>query len=111
MLVANVPFVLKSFINLLLPFFDPVTRSKLKFDVQVVEDGHFTADQLLQNDGWGGSRDFQWDFHRYWPHLLGMCEELNKRRVGEWKALGGHVGASEWDIKVGTGAQGSTGSI
>jgi hypothetical protein len=98
-LVANVPFLVNAFFKIIFPFIDPITREKIKFNPHLIEDGIFVKDQATVD--WGGEIDFQWDHTKYWPELISLCNDLRAKQKERWKALGGKVGLSEWDIKGG----------
>lgn len=99
-LIINVPMLVNAFFKLIMPFVDPITRNKIKFNPRVVEDGYFTADQLMAY-GWGGSREFEYCHEKYWPELVRMSDERRAHIKTRWRELGGRVGTSEWDMKTG----------
>lgn len=84
-----------------MPFVDPVTREKIKFNPDVIKDGFVLPEQLMTVSGWGGSQEFEYVHEKYWPALVELCETERKARMDRWKALGGKVGLSEWEIKGG----------
>lgn len=98
-LILNVPFLIQAFFKMIGPFIDPVTRNKMKFNPKPVEDGLFKADELVQESGWGGSRNFVWDHEKYWPQLVHMCAEIRAKQIARWRKLGARVGCEEWDYK------------
>ncbi|TFY75993.1 hypothetical protein EWM64_g8022 [Hericium alpestre] len=100
-LILNVPFLVNAFFKLITPFIDPVTRTKMKFNPNPVEDGLFDAEQLMKEGGWGGAREFEWEHEQYWPRLLKTCATLREQHLERWRAQGGRLGLSEWDYKVG----------
>jgi hypothetical protein len=79
-----------------------VTRTKTATNPRVVEDGLFSADQVMPS--WGGTRELDFQHARYWPTLLKICEERERRWQARWRELGARVGVSEWDYKTGSGA-------
>ena len=99
-LVINVPFLIQAFFKMIGPFIDPVTRSKLKFNPNPIQDGMFTADELFKEGGWGGSREFVWDHEKYWPAFVRMCEEIAEGQMARWRELGARVGCDEKDYKM-----------
>jgi hypothetical protein len=99
-LIINVPFIVNAFFKLIMPFVDPVTRVKVRFNPDVVGEGLFTKDNLM-TQWWGGDRDFEWDHDQYWPALVKMCSERRKEQMERWKKLGAKIGLDEWDIKGG----------
>jgi hypothetical protein len=99
-LIINVPFLIHAFFKMISPFMDPVTRNKLKFNPNPVQDGMFTADELFKEGGWGGSRDFVWDHEKYWPAFVRMCDEIVEGQMARWRKLGSRVGCDEKDYKL-----------
>jgi hypothetical protein len=98
-LIINVPFLIHAFFKMISPFMDPVTRNKLKFNPNPVQDGMFAADELFKEGGWGGSRDFVWDHEKYWPAFVRMCDEFGEEHMARWRKLGARVGCDEKDYK------------
>ncbi|KII85022.1 hypothetical protein PLICRDRAFT_31859 [Plicaturopsis crispa FD-325 SS-3] len=96
-LIINVPFLVNAFLKLIMPFVDPITRMKIKFNPDVVKDGFFAADNVMES--WGGTCNFQYEHEQYWPALVAMCAERKKANMERWRALGGTVGLKEWDYK------------
>ncbi|KAK7033184.1 CRAL-TRIO domain-containing protein C23B6.04c [Favolaschia claudopus] len=97
-LILNVPWLLNTFFKLITPFIDPVTRNKMKFNPQVIEDGIFTPDMVMKQ-WWGGSCDFEYEHDKYWPALVAMCSERTKIWTETWQELGGKVGIKESEYK------------
>lgn len=88
------------FFKVIMPFVDPVTRAKVKFNPRVIDEGTFESSQIMR-EWWGGERDFEYDHARYWPALVRMTQERRERMMQRWKELGGKVGTSEWEMKTG----------
>lgn len=99
-MIINVPFLVNAFFKLIMPFVDPITRAKVKFNPSIFDDGHMTPDMVMK-EWWGGEREFIWDHAKYWPALVSMCEERRTKQFERWRALGGKVGESELAIKGG----------
>ncbi|KAL5525775.1 hypothetical protein ACEPAG_7112 [Sanghuangporus baumii] len=99
-LIINVPMLVNAFFKLIMPFVDPVTRHKVKFNPRIIEDGFFTRDQIMKQ-WWGGDCDFEYVHEKYWPVLVHMCDERRAKQMKRWKELGAKVGISEWDMKTG----------
>ena len=57
--LLNMPWIVRTFINLIWPFVDPVTKQKVKFGTNIVQDGEVDASQLLQKCGGGLMVGFQ----------------------------------------------------
>jgi hypothetical protein len=99
-LIINVPFLINAFFKLIMPFVDPVTREKVRFNPDVIGEGLFDKDNLM-TQWWGGNREFEWDHEKYWPVLVKMCDERRARQKERWTKLGAKIGLDEWDIKAG----------
>jgi len=84
-----------------MPFVDPVTREKIKFNPDLIKEGLVLPEQLMTASGWGGSQEFEYVHEKYWPALIELCETERRARMDRWRALGGVAGLSEWDIKGG----------
>ncbi|KAG8950290.1 hypothetical protein FRC03_012917 [Tulasnella sp. 419] len=96
-LILNVPFVVNMALKAIMPFVDPVTRDKIRFNPSAVKDQLFTPNQITKT--WGGDIEFPYDHELYWKSLNDMCEARQKAKMEKWKELGGTVGLSEWDIQ------------
>jgi len=96
-LIINVPFLVTMFLNLIMPFVDPVTREKIKINPKVVEQGIIDADQVIKE--WGGSVDFEYKHEEYWPQLIQTTKSRRGKWLDRWRSLGAKVGMSEWDYK------------
>ncbi|EDR09805.1 uncharacterized protein LACBIDRAFT_152940, partial [Laccaria bicolor S238N-H82] len=94
-LVINVPFLVNAFFKIIMPFVDPITREKVKFNPDIIKDGLFVKDMVM-SEWWGGDRDFEYVHEKYWNELVGMCEERTGRWRTRWEELGAKVGISEW---------------
>ncbi|KAJ6576581.1 CRAL-TRIO domain-containing protein [Mycena vulgaris] len=77
-LILNVPFLLNAFFKLITPFIDPVTRSKMKFNPQVIQDGIFSP-EMVMSQWWGGGYNFEYEHDKYWPALIALCTERTER--------------------------------
>ncbi|KAF7336683.1 CRAL-TRIO domain-containing protein C23B6.04c [Mycena venus] len=100
-LILNVPWLLNTFFKLITPFVDPVTRNKMKFNPQVIQDGIF-APEMVMTQWWGGACNFEYEHDKYWPALIALCDERTKAWTAAWQKLGGKVGIKELDYKRGT---------
>jgi hypothetical protein len=87
-----------------MPLVDPITREKVKFNPNVLDDGLVDADMLMSTSSWGGNVDFEYEHEKYWPALMELCKSRREEQMARWKALGAKVGIDEWSIKGGTPA-------
>ena len=99
-LIINVPYIVNAFFKLIMPFVDPVTREKVKFNPHIYEDGIFERDQVMEK-WWGGECEFEYEHERYWPVLVRMCDERREHMRKRWEELGRKIGTSEWEMKSG----------
>jgi hypothetical protein len=97
-LVINVPFLVNAFFKLILPFVDPATRLKIRFNPDVIQEGIFKPDMIMKQ-WWDGDQDFVYEHDKYWSVLVEMCEARKKAQLERWRTLGGKVGLKEWDYK------------
>ncbi|OBZ72137.1 CRAL-TRIO domain-containing protein C23B6.04c, partial [Grifola frondosa] len=102
--VINLPFLVNAFFRLIMPFIDPMTRPKLRFNPSCIAEGLFTPDQLLRE--WGGSQHFEYEHERYWGALLRLCAERREAMWEAWRAKGAKVGVKEWEVKRAAGLGG-----
>lgn len=96
----NVPFIVTTTLKIIMPFVDPITREKVKFNPDIFGDGIFTPDMVMK-EWWGGSQDFEYAHEKYWPNLIELCETRVKGWMKNWRDLGGKVGTKEWEYKQG----------
>jgi hypothetical protein len=96
--VINVPFFLNAFYKLITPFIDPATRTKIRFNPKLVDEGLFAADNLFTD--FGGSVELVYEHEVYFPALVEMTDGIRARRMEAWRALGAKVGIKEWDVKT-----------
>lgn len=95
--VTNGPFWLSILMRLIDPFLDPVTRSKIAINRQLVAEGDFASDQMIAE--LGGKRELVWDCDRYLNKLVEISGEMREKRLNKWRELGGTIGLREWDYK------------
>jgi hypothetical protein len=105
--IINIPWLLSAFFKIIMPLVDPVTREMVKFNPKVIEEGHISADQLMNAGGWGGAVDFEYDHDKYWPALMELTKKRREEQMQRWRDLGGKVGADEWIIKGGEVSEGT----
>lgn len=94
-LLTNIPWLGWTFLKLIHPFIDPLTREKLVF--QEPFPNYVPAQQLMTQ--FGGDVAFEYKHDIYWPD---MCEVANSRRkdyMAHFRRLGSKVGLSEVDLR------------
>lgn len=95
------PWYVSTFLKLISPFIDPVTKSKIKYNEPLVD--HVPAAQLMTAAG--GEVDFKYDHSIYWPALAKMAAERKQQRQERWDKAGKLIGESEiylWGGEEGT---------
>lgn len=98
--IINIPFLINTFFKIVMPFVDPITRQKVKFNPDVYQEGIFTPENMMKQ-WWNGEQDFEYEHEKYWPALNDLCESRIKVWKENWRELGANVGLSEWEYKKG----------
>lgn len=108
------PWYITTFLKLIYPFVDPVTKSKIKTNEPLPD--HIPKPQLMKASG--GEVDFKYDHAQYWPALEKLTNERRQQRKARWEKAGKLIGESEvylWggeEPSVGAGApQASSGAV
>jgi hypothetical protein len=91
-----VPTFVWLFFKLITPFIDPNTREKLKFNENLRD--YVPSDQLMEL--FGGDCKFEYEHEVFWPAYLKLAAERRESYFSNWKALGGGIGLSEWDLRA-----------
>lgn len=90
-LLTNIPFLGWTFLKIIHPFIDPLTREKLVFDQPFV---NYVPTAQLDCD-FGGDVNFDYDHKQYWPKMIEIATEMRKRYLDNFERLGGKIGLSE----------------
>ena len=93
--VKNVPWIVWGFFKLINPFIDPLTREKMKFDVDMRK--VVPPEQLMQV--YEGDVEFEYDHGVYWPALNKLADERRKEFRQRWERAGKKIGESEMYLK------------
>lgn len=94
-LLTNIPWLAWTFLKLIHPFIDPMTREKLVFDEPFPN--YVPVDQLDKN--YDGLLDFTYKQETYWPALIKDAEEKREHYLKRFQKFGGVVGLSEYDLR------------
>ncbi|CCH61967.1 hypothetical protein TBLA_0G00160 [Henningerozyma blattae CBS 6284] len=94
-LVTNIPWLAWSFLKLIYPFIDSMTREKLVFDEPFVK--YVPKEQL--DKLYGGYIDFTYNHEEYWPALIRMAQEKREHYMARFQKFGSTVGLSEMDLR------------
>jgi hypothetical protein len=79
-----------------MPFIDPNTREKLKFNENLRE--YVPPEQLYEL--FGGDCIFEYDHKTFWPAYLKLAKERRDKFITKFRALGGEIGLSELEIRA-----------
>lgn len=101
-----VPWVVWTFLKLINPFIDPMTREKLKFEQDLRQ--FVPPPQLLKT--YGGDVNFVYDHDAYWPALNELAAKRKEARMERWIEAGKKVGESE-SYLVGAENRGGNGVV
>lgn len=97
-LLTNIPWLAWTFLKLIHPFIDPMTREKLVFDQPFPN--YVPVDQLDKT--YDGHLDFTYKQEIYWPALIKDSQEKREHYLKRFQKFGGVIGLSELDLR-GTG--------
>ena len=94
-LVTNIPWLAWTFLKLIHPFIDTMTREKLVFDEPFAN--YVAMDQLDKLNG--GYLDFTYKPDVYWPKMNEIAKEKRAHFIKRFQKFGGLVGLSEQDLR------------
>ncbi|SCU98495.1 LAMI_0F14906g1_1 [Lachancea mirantina] len=94
-LLTNIPWLAWTFLKMIHPFIDPLTREKLVFDEPFPK--YVPKDQL--DKLYGGYLDFTYKHDVYWPKLLEITAEKRAHYLQRFEKFGATVGLSEVDLR------------
>lgn len=94
-LLTNIPWLAWTFLKLIHPFIDPMTREKLVFDQPFPN--YVPVDQLEKT--YGGNLDFVYKQDVYWPAMIKDAQDKREHYLKRFQKFGGVVGLSEDDLR------------
>lgn len=94
-LLTNIPFLAWTFLKIIQPFIDPLTRQKLVYDEPFPN--YVPLDQLDKD--FGGKVNFEYEQEKYWPEMLRIAKEKKTLYMKRFEQFGGVVGLSEFDLR------------
>ncbi|KAH3680611.1 hypothetical protein WICMUC_000231 [Wickerhamomyces mucosus] len=94
-LLTNIPWLGWTFLKLIHPFIDPLTREKLVFDEPFPN--YVPIDQL--DKLYGGHVDFTYDHNKYWNKMNEIADDRKSHYFENFLKFGGIVGLSEFDLR------------
>ncbi|KAM9928370.1 hypothetical protein OXX59_001870 [Metschnikowia pulcherrima] len=94
-LLTNIPLLAWTFLKIIHPFIDPLTREKLVFDQPFPD---YVPVAQLDKD-FGGQVNFEYDHAKYWDEMVSMASERRKMYVKRFEVFGSQIGLSEEDLR------------
>ncbi|CAB4253846.1 similar to Saccharomyces cerevisiae YNL231C PDR16 Phosphatidylinositol transfer protein (PITP) controlled by the multiple drug resistance regulator Pdr1p [Maudiozyma barnettii] len=94
-LLTNIPWLAWTFLKLIHPFIDPLTREKLVFDEPFSK--YVPLDQL--DYLYGGDLAFTYKHDVYWPNLNDLAKEKREHYLARFQKFGSVIGLSELDLR------------
>ena len=94
-LLTNIPWLAWTFLKLIHPFIDPMTREKLVFDEPFTK--YVPMDQL--DAIYGGHLNFKYKHEVSWPALIEYSKEKREHYMKRFQKFGSKIGLSEYDLR------------
>lgn len=94
-LLTNIPWLAWTFLKLIYPFIDPLTREKLVFDEPFPK--YVPSNQL--DSLYGGDLDFTYKHDVYWPDLNEIAKQKREHYLERFQKFGSVIGLSEVDLR------------
>lgn len=94
-LLTNIPWLGWTFLKIIHPFIDPLTREKLVFDQPFPE---YVPIEQLDKD-FGGDLNFEYDHEKYWPEMIKIAESNKQKYMKRFENFGSKIGLSEYDLR------------
>lgn len=94
-LLTNIPWLGWTFLKIIHPFIDPLTREKLVFDQPFV---NYVPKSQLDKD-FLGDVNFIYEHDKYWPKMIEIAEVKKQKYFERFEKFGACVGLSEVDLR------------
>ncbi|CAN6674471.1 phosphatidylinositol transfer protein Pdr16p [Trichomonascus vanleenenianus] len=94
-LLTNIPWLGWTFLKIIHPFIDPLTREKLVF--QEPFPNYVPKEQL--DEDFGGEVKFEYEHEKYWKIVNEIASKNRKVYMDNFRKLGGTIGLSEYDLR------------
>jgi hypothetical protein len=95
-LLTNIPWLGWTFLKIIHPFIDPLTREKLVYQEPFP---NYVPIEQLDND-FGGEVMFEYDHAKYWPVMNEIAARRRESYMKRFHELGSTVGLSEVDLRI-----------
>lgn len=95
-LLTNTPFLARTFMRLIWPFIDPLTKEKIVMDAAFCD---FIPPEQLDKDFEGGLVDFEYDHSAYFPAICKITMDKRIHYMQRFEKFGAVVGLSEIDLR------------
>ncbi|EGW34984.1 uncharacterized protein SPAPADRAFT_58107 [Spathaspora passalidarum NRRL Y-27907] len=94
-LLTNIPWLGWTFLKIIHPFIDPLTREKLVFDEPFEK--YVPVEQL--DVDFNGKVNFEYNHDKYWRRMIEISQEKKAKYMERFELFGGVVGLSEVDLR------------
>ncbi|ODV67012.1 hypothetical protein HYPBUDRAFT_139343 [Hyphopichia burtonii NRRL Y-1933] len=94
-LLTNIPWLGWTFLKIIHPFIDPLTREKLVFDQPFP---NYVPIEQLDKD-FGGDVNFEYNHEKYWPEMLRLADLKKQKYIKRFEKFGSKIGLSEVDLR------------
>lgn len=94
-LLTNIPWLGWTFLKIIHPFIDPLTREKLVFDQPFI---NYVPKEQLDKD-FEGLVNFEYDHKKYWEVMMKISQDKKHQYFERFEKFGGIVGLSEVDLR------------
>ncbi|KAI3406334.2 PDR16 [Candida oxycetoniae] len=94
-LLTNIPWLGWTFLKIIHPFIDPLTREKLVFDQPFI---NYVPKVQLDKD-FQGDVNFVYEHEKYWPKMIEISQNKKQKYFNRFEEFGACVGLSEVDLR------------
>lgn len=94
-LLTNIPLLAWTFLKIIHPFIDPLTREKLVFDEPFE---NYVPKKQLDKE-FSGLVDFEYDHEVYWAKMNHIAKAKKQHYNSRFEKFGKQIGLSEYDLR------------
>ncbi|KAK6204927.1 Pdr16 phosphatidylinositol transfer protein [Scheffersomyces amazonensis] len=94
-LLTNIPWLGWTFLKIIHPFIDPLTREKLVFDQPFI---NYVPKEQLDKD-FNGNVDFDYVHEKYWNKMIEISQVKKQKYFERFEKFGSKIGLSEVDLR------------